>query len=399
MHVLLIHNEYGKVSGEEIAVRSLQKLLEERGQQVSTYYRSSAEIIGNKLKMAGAFWTGIYSRSAQLHVRRILVERRPDVVHVHNLFPLISPSVLGECRRAGVPLVMTVHNYRLMCPNGLHLVDGQVCERCVGGEHHCVLKRCEGTLVKSAGYALRNAVARKLRFFHDNVTLYAALTQFQRQRLIAGGFAADRIRVIPNMLSGPSAAPAEELGQWIGYAGRVSREKGIETLMQAAAMLPDIPFRIAGDADRMSHLQRSAPSNVRFVGHLSGDALHQFYAGCRMVTLCSTWFEGFPMMLIEAMLHGKPIVCSNIGGLPEIVDDGKTGTLFQPGDPLQLRDHLRRLWSEPDLCRRMGMAGWSKAHSEYSSERYYERLMELYHHALKVQPARAGRDSEVMAVH
>jgi glycosyltransferase involved in cell wall biosynthesis len=385
MNILLVHNEYGKVSGEEIVVRSLRQLLEFNGHHVSAFFRSSAEIENDTLGKAKAFFTGVYNPAARRAFRDVLKLERPDIVHIHNLFPLISPSILGECRRAGIPVVMTVHNYRLVCPNGLHTVRGQLCERCVGGrEYHCVLNRCEGSLLKSAGYALRNAAARKFRLFHDNVTMYAALTEFQRGRLIDAGFPADRIAVIPNMISSSDAHDEPPLGDWIGYVGRISQEKGMHTLLAAAAALPDVPFRIAGTCDRMPELPGLATPNVQFVGHLAGAELEAFYRRSRVIVLCSTWFEGFPMVLAEAMIHRKPLICSRIGGLPEFVEEGTTGLLFQPRNSQELAQHIRRLWTHPDLCRRMGAAGFQKASTRYSPDACFEQLMAVYHRACKL---------------
>lgn len=390
LHILLVHNEYGKLSGEEMIVRSLRDLLVERGHRVTPHFRSSAEFTGRPVGVAKAFFSGVYNPFSHRAIRSLLREHRADLAHIHNLFPLISPSILSACRREGVPVVMTVHNYRLTCPSGLHLRNGQVCEKCLGGrEYHCVLNRCEGSMLKSAGYALRSAVARRLRLFHDNVTMYAALTEFQRQRLVDAGFPARRIAVIPNMV-GESVAQAAEspdaLGEFIGFAGRVSPEKGLPTLLAAAAAMPDVPFRIAGSYERMPHLVAQAPANVQFLGHVTGGQLADFYRLCRIVVLTSTCFEGFPTVLPEAMLHAKPVVCSRIGGLPDIVDEGATGLLFQPGNHTDLTDKLRRLWSDPALCRTLGAGGRAKAASQYSRSRYYERLMEVYRRALQMGP-------------
>ncbi len=384
--VLLVHNAYGKFSGEEAVVEGTRKLLAEKGHKVVALARSSADIGRMLLGNLRAFFSGVYSRSARRQMRELIQQARPDVVHVHNVFPLISPSVLVECRRAGVPVVMTVHNYRLVCPTGLHMVNGQVCEKCCGGrEYWCVLRNCTGSLPKSLGYALRNWVARKWRLFLDNVTLYAALTEFQRQRLIAAGFPGDRIEVIPNMAAPVKADAEAELGDYVGYVGRISPEKGVPLLIAAARMCPQLVFRAAGSVEGMRHLVHRTPSNLEFVGQLQKEALEDFYARSRMIVLPSTWFEGFPMVLAEAMLRGKPIVCSRIGGLPEIVEDGVTGLLFEPGNAEELAEKIRSLWEQPDLCCKMGRAGREKALREYSPERYYQRLMAAYRRAMSLQ--------------
>jgi len=384
--VCMVHNAYASHSGEETVVEAVQRVLEHNGHEAICLYRSSAEISRMFLGRARAFVGGVCGWSGQRAMRRIIGERSPDVVHVHNVFPLISPTVVRECSRARVPVVMTVHNYRLVCPNGLHMVNGQVCEKCCGGrEYWCALRNCTGNLPKSIGYALRNYVARKRRLFLDNVTVYAALTEFQRQRLIAAGFPGDRIEVIPNMAAPVETDAGTRLGDYVGYVGRISPEKGLPVLMAAARKCPDTVFKAAGSYDRMPDLPSQAPPNFEFLGHLNAEALGEFYRECRIVVLPSTCFEGFPGVLAEAMLHAKPVVCSRIGGLPEIVDDGMTGMLFEPGNAEELAEKIRFLWEQPDLCCKMGQAGREKALREYSPDRYYERLMAVYRRAISLQ--------------
>jgi len=386
MQICIVHNEYGRFSGEEAIVERICRLLEGHGHKLIRLTRSSSEIPALVLGEIRAFFSGIYSFASARRIRRILQEQRPDVVHVHNLFPLISPSVLQQCRKAGVPVVMTVHNYRLVCPNGLHMKDGQVCEKCAGGrEYWCVLKNCEGSLFKSLGYALRNFTARKWRLFLDNVTVYTTLTEFQRQRLIAEGFPGERIVVIPNMSTQSAHNGMPLLGDYVGYVGRISPEKMVPLLLEAARRIRNAVFRAAGDWSQMPEIRRLAPSNFQFLGHLSGEDLEEFYRSSRFLVLCSSCFEGFPVTLAEAMQYGKPVISSRIGGLPEIVDDGVTGLLFESGNVDDLADKIGRLWSDPELCRRMGLAGREKALREYSSARYYERLIHVYARAMRLR--------------
>jgi glycosyltransferase involved in cell wall biosynthesis len=392
MRVCIVHNSYARPSGEEVVVDNTRRLLEDRGHQVRALQRSSAEIEHMRLGRVRAFFSGIYSRSSRRAMRRLLDEQRPDVVHVHNLYPFISPSVLVECRRAGVPVLMTVHNHRLVCPNGLHFSHGEICERCLGGrEYWCLLRNCTGNLIKSVGYALRNAIARKRRLFLDGVTLFAVLSPFQRERLIASGFPAERLVVVPNMvLSNGTADTAEPtpLGDYVAYVGRVSPEKGVETLVAAAARCPDIPFKVAGSPDRMPHSTRKSPGNIEFLGHLEGARLNAFYRRSRIVVLPSRWLETFGLVLAEAMSLGKPVVASRIGGVPSIVDNGVTGLLAEPGNASELAGKIRALWERPELCRTMGEAGRAKALSEYSPKQYYERLMAAYSRASALVAAR-----------
>lgn len=392
MRIQTIHNAYGAHSGEEAVVGRTIKLLQKRGHEVSLFSRSSEEIPQMRFGTARAFLCGIHNPTSVKRMRAFLHETNPDLVHVHNVYPLISPSVLGVCRDEGVPIVMTVHNYRLVCPSGLHTYQGKVCNQCCGGnEHWAVLRNCEGNLLKSVGYAARNWAARKRGAYLNNVTMYACLTEFQRSRLIDEGYPAERMVVIPNMAEDIQPPQDQPLGDYVGFVGRISPEKSVGTLVDAAKQLPEVSFRAAGNYDKLPNLKEFAPKNFEFLGAIPSASVGAFYQSSRFIILCSTWFEGFPMILVEAMLHGKPVVCSRIGGLPEIVDDGKTGLLFEPGNSDELAQKIKYLWERPELCKQMGQAGQEKAMREYSSDRYYERLIDLYQRAVELGPGGEAR--------
>ena len=393
MKFVLIHNEYRKPSGEEVFVENVRRVLEEHGHEVIPFSRSSAEIPTMAFGKVRAFFSGIYSRSSRKAMRRVLSRHQPDLALVHNVFPLISPSVLLECRRAGVPVVMSINNYRLMCPGGLFLTRGEICEKCAGGrEYWCVLRNCERNLFKSIGYALRNYVARRGRMFADNVTLYATSTEFARQKLIAAGFPAERIITVPNIVK--STEPADDVpGDYVGYIGRISPEKGVHVLVDAARKSPGVSFKATGSTTRMPRLPDEAPQNFEFVGFVDEQELERFYARSRLIVMCTLCYEGFGQVSAEAMMRGKPVIASRIGGMAEIVDDGVTGLLFEPGDADELAEKVRTLWEQPGLCRRMGRAGREKALREYTHEAYYDRLMEACRKAVALGPG-GSADSE-----
>jgi glycosyltransferase involved in cell wall biosynthesis len=379
MNVLIVHNDYGALSGEEAFLAAQKKLLEDRGHQVVHFRHSSAEIPRMRFGKVRAFFSGIYSFRSREKMHRLLLSARPDIVHIHNLYPFISPSILGVCRRMHVPVVMTVHNYRLICPTGLFMVRGQICQRCAGGhEYWCLLRNCTGGYAKSVGYAVRNFVARKWEFYRRNVARYMVLTDFQRQQLVQEGFPADRIDVIPNMVDSTGTAADPTAGTYVGYVGRISPEKDLPTLMKAAEACADIRFKAAGAYHGAPDLVGQRSNNFDFLGHLPREQLVPFYARSRMVVLCSVCYEGFPTTILEAMAAGKPVVCSRIGGLPEIVEEGVTGLLFRPGDAPDLTEKIRYLWERPDVCHQMGQAGREKVLREYSPQRFYERLMAVY---------------------
>ena len=384
MDVLIVHNAYAKPSGEEVMLDRIAGLLGSYGHRVSTFYRSSAEVKGYRGKTK-AFFSGMYSPHGRRNMRDVVAQNRPDVAQVQNLFPLISPSVLLECSAETIPIVMRCANYRLLCPSGLLMTRGEVCERCAGGsEWWCVLKNCEHSLPKSLGYALRNHVARRFRLFLDNVAIYICQTEFQKAKLVTAGFPRDRISVIPNMCMPNGFQPSNGLGDHVGYIGRLSPEKGVSALLTAARMLASVEFKAAGSLARMPDLPEQASANLEFVGHLEHESLDRFYKACSMLVVPSVCYEGFPSVIIDTMVRGKPVVCSRIGGLPEIVDDGFTGLLFEPGNAADLAEKIQYLWERPQLCRRMGQAGRAKALREYSPEKYYQRLMAVYERAMEL---------------
>ena len=368
-------------------IDNLVRNLESHGNIVPRFERCSAEIDSLRCGKLRAFFSGIYNPFSRRAFARFLREHAPDVVHVHNVFPLISPSILVEAHHRKIPVVMTLHNFRLVCPNGLLMRNGQVCHECLGGrEHRCALHNCERHHTKSIGYALRTGIARRRRWFLDNVSHFICLTRFQRDLHLTQGFPPDRCLVIRNAVPTEflAASPVSEKNpdSFVGSVGRLSPEKDIPALLEAAGRLSHIPFKLAGSLARMPHLPRFAPANVEFVGHLDRDALRKFYAGMRLLVFTTRCYEGLPMAPLEAMAVGLPVVCSNRGGLPELVRDGETGLLSPPDDPLQLASMIDLLWQDPDLARRMGQAAREAVLRDYHPDAIYAQHLGLYQRVL-----------------
>lgn len=393
MKVLLVHNAYGRVSGEEVVIDNLAALLAARGLDVHRFSRSSEEIETTRLGKIPAFFSGIHNPFSRRAFGRFLRKFRPHVVHIHNLYPLISPSILPECTAQGIPVVMTVHNFRLACPNGLLLSHGELCHRCLGGrEYWCVLRNCENSIFKSTGYALRTAAARVLRRYYDHVNHFICLSAFQKDLLVKEGLPADRATVLPNptrtLKYDKKMDPRQEHsgmtgGGYVAYVGRLSPEKDILTLIEAARRLGDLQFKFAGSYHSMPGVLKQKPDNCAFLGQLDSEALAQFYRDARMIVFATRCYEGFPTVLLEAMSHGLPVVCSRIGGLPEIVEDGKTGLFYEPGNVDELADRINMLWHDTALCRELGEAGWRKVQEDYAADRLLDRLLGIYEKVIK----------------
>ncbi|MCA9258223.1 MAG: glycosyltransferase [Planctomycetales bacterium] len=384
LHVLQLYNQYRSLhGGEETVVLMTDELIKRRGGKARLLMRSSRGLDESTLGKAKAFAGAFYNRSAFREVAKALADDRPDLVHVHNLYPLFSPSVLVACRRAGVPVVMSNHNYVLSCPTTHHLRKGSVCEKCAGGKDYwCALTNCRENWPESFAYAARSAFARQLGLFRKNVNAYIVLTDFAKRRLIQEGYDAERIFTLPNMVdlgTGPVDAAG---GRYVAFSGRMSREKGVDVLLEAARRCPNVSFKLAGHGPLLESLQAEAPPNCEFLGKLEGTQMPDFYRGSRMTVMASRWYEGCPLVVSEAMSHGIPLIVPRIGGLPELVREGETGRNFAAGDAAELAECIQAMWDDPQHCSKLGEAGRRQAETEYSENAYYEKLMEVYRAAM-----------------
>jgi len=380
LKILLVHNRYGVYSGEEAAVDRLEALLSRHGHEVRRYERDSAAL-GSWPSVARAFFSSLYSPRARRDIVRLLDGFRPDIVHVHNLYPLISPAILPLIKERETPLVMTVHNFRLICPTGLFYSHGEVCERCDGGrEYWCALRNCTGSRGKSLAYALRNAWARMQGSYFRHIDRFICLTAFQRQRLDDGS---GRFVVLRNSADDVEDADAGEIrlqggGDYVGFVGRLTAEKGVEILAGVCRHLPHIPFVFAGAYDDRATRLFDGLENVTLLGHQPAGTLPAFYRRARLMVLPSQCYEGSPLALMEAMWQARPVVCSAVGGLAEIVDDGITGLLARADDVEDFSQAIERLWCDPALCRRLGEAARKKARRDYGDQAHYQGLMRIY---------------------
>jgi glycosyltransferase involved in cell wall biosynthesis len=373
------------------------RALEAHGHEVILFVRRTEDILSRPLGKVRALVSGIRNPEVGRDFARLLARRRPDVVQVQNIYPAISSIVFQVAREAGVPVVLRCSNYRLFCPTGLLMAKtaAGVCERCIGGrEFWCVLRNCEGSIPKSIGYALRTAYNRARGTITRNTTMYYTPSRFLRGKLVGWGIPGERMTVVPTpVVDASGRVPSSASGEYVAYAGRVGPEKGVDVLVRAAASLRDVPFRVAGEVSELARdVVDEAPPNVTWLGQLTRQQLRRFYAKARIVAVPSTCYETFPNVALEAMIHARPVIGSRIGGIPEIVDDGTTGLLFESGDGAELADEVRRLWDRPEQCAAMGEAGRDKALREYSPERFYARLMAVYDSAIRLAGSAPSED-------
>lgn len=387
MKVLLIHNKYGKHSGEEAVAYAQVDLLKEKGHEVITYYRSSEELENIKMAKAKSFFWGFRNNKSIKEITEILEKEKPKVVHIHNLYPIISPAILPVIKSYGIPVVMTVHNYRLVCPNGLFFTKGEICEKCTGAakELNCISNNCEGSLFKSTGYALRNFWARLTNKYENNVDAYLCLNEFQKDKLVQNGFDKDKCLVIPNFYDKEIEKRDYNDNEraYVAFAGRLSPEKGLPTLFEAARKLPNIPFHLAGLMRPSYEAELDIPENVTLRGMLNAKEMDAFYSKAKMLVHTSICYEGFAMVFPEAMVYKLPIVAQDFGSYPEIFKDDENGVLFKFKDSLDLANKILELWNDKEKSQRLGQNGFKDVKENYSKGAYYQLLINAYNHVLE----------------
>lgn len=386
MKILIAHNDYAKYSGEEAVVDKMASMFTELGHQVVLLRMSTAGDRDSLKGKAKGFVAGLWCPSGVKAMREMLEREQPDIVNVHNLYPYISPAALRECKKRGVPVVMTVHNYRLVCPTGLFMRNNSSCEECLkkGNEWACIKYNCENSALKSLGYAARNALARIRRHYMDCVDRFACLTSFQKQKLIEAGFPEEKLTVIPNSidLKGglPHAPEVTDSPSYIAYSGRISHEKGVDIIIETARRNPTLRFKLAGQV-RDKELVENLPQNVELMGFLSGDSLEDFYRNASFFVMASRCYEGFPMAIIEAARYGKPVIAPDHGGFTEIISSGdeNIGLLFKPGNIDDFEQKVLSLWQDRNLISQLGRKAFEKLQKQYSTEVIagkWERLLE-----------------------
>ena len=384
MRIIQVNNRHRILGGSDIMAENTVHLLKKKGLDVLPLTYSSLDLGSGFSGKIRAFLYGLYSLPGWAAMSKAISMFQPDVVHIHELYPFFSPWILKVCRQAGIPVVMTCHDFRLLCPIVTLYNRGATCRLCFSGrEYWCVLKNCRGNILESLAYSLRSFIARKLKLFHNNVTLFLALTKFGKSYLLETGISASRIEVIPNMTAIPDDPADPPKGHYIAFVGRISPEKGLDLLIQVARKT-GLPFRVAGDYSVMPDLVQTAPANMQFLGLLGRTELMDFYRKARFLVFPSTWFEGCPMVLLEAMSMGLPIIASKIGGVGEIVEEGETGLLFDPRNAEELAAKIEMLWQRPEWCRQLGVAGRKKAVREYSKDVHFARLMGAYQKAIDI---------------
>lgn len=389
MRILFAHNRYQNIGGEDLAADVEMDLLKRHGHTTDLFELDNTQIAGISAKTKVALGT-TYSLSSKSRFAEKIRSFKPDIVHIFNFFPLLSPSIHYACRDAGVPVIQKISNFRLICPGALLLRDGHVCQDCVGKviPWPGVLHRCyRDSLAGSTVVATMLAVHRLLRTWERIVDAYIARTSFSRNKLIEGGLPADKIGIIPSFAQDPGGSN-DGSGRFAFFAGRLSSEKGIATLLSAWDRLNDssISLKVAGDGPLRDQVARRAGlGRIEYLGALSRNEVQAIMRRAAFLVFPSVCYENFPLSIVEAFASGVPVVASGMGAMAEIIEDRRTGLHFRPGDPEDLATKVAWAEDHPAEIQRMRREARAEYLSKYTPERNYELLMELYHRTI---PAR-----------
>ena len=398
MKILLVHNRYSLAApgGEDVVVDAERQLLESAGHEVIRYERSVDELDGaSPAELARTAWAMQGSSRTRRELAALIAGERPDLAHLHNLFPLISASAYEACAAARLPVVQTVHNYRLSCVAATHYRAGEVCDSCSGAaawpavRHGCFRR----SRLASVPVALMQRSLHRSRILQRSVTRFLALTDFARARLLQQGLAADRVAVRANFIALPATPPAPDApapvaaSPYAVFSGRLAEEKGLFTLLEAWQGVTRLPLKILGDGRLREACERYVAERgitVEFLGNRPRAEALRIVGAASMQIVPSRWFEGMPLVILEAWALGVPVIASRLGGMAEMIGDDARGLGFAPGDAVQLRQRIDQLRQSPELATKLSAAGQARYQARHTPQRGLESLLEQYRQVLGV---------------
>lgn len=381
LRVLLAHDYYQRPGGEDVAFENEVELLRRRGHPVETYVRRNEEL--EEISDLGAAIAAVWSAQSKRELEALIRWFKPDVLHFHNTFPLISPAAYYAASGPGIQVIQTLHNYRLTCPAATHFRDGGICEDCLGKAvpwpavlHGCYRESRPQNLVVAAMLSSHKAIGT----FSHHVNIYVAVSRTMEEVLIRGGVPRERIRLKANFMHDPGVGQGPREGAL--FVGRLAEEKGVLTILEAWEELRGIPLTILGGGPLEGRIRREIRERrlemVEVKGHVPHGEVLESLRTARLLLAPSLSYEGLPTTVIEAFGCGTPAVVSNRGATAEMVEDGRDGLTIPPGEARKLAMAVRQICEDEDLGRRLGRAARRKYERAYSPENNYEQLMAIY---------------------
>ena len=403
MNILSVNKYFFPKGGAETYYFSLNSLLKDKGYQVTTFSMkdqrnrpSSFEnyfvesIDYNKtniLKKMQYTAKLIYSLEAKKKIGRLIRDSNPSLAHLQNFYHQLSPSILKEIKKYHLPVVFTAHDLKLLCPNYQMLCRGEICEKCK--EHHyiqCALNRCMKDSTAASLVSMTEMYLHHMLKSFDNIDVIITPSVFFRNKFIEFGFSPDKIVHIPNFVEVQQYKPNYCSKGYAVYFGRLSREKGVLTLVKAMKGLKNIDLYIAGDGPMKpvieKNIEEAGMKNVKLLGFKTGDELAALIQNCYLTVLPSECYENAPMSVLEAMACGKPVIGADIGGIPELVQHGRTGYVFEPKNSQQLSEQLNDLYTNPQKAIDMGLEARRRVEERFGREEHFEKIDGIYNKLL-----------------
>ena len=406
MRILICHNFYRNCGGEAQAVLKEKELLENKGHKTILFTRESKEIDSyNFFQKLSLFFNSIFSFSVYRKIKEIIEKEKPDIAHIHNVFPLLSPSIYYALKNMKVPIVQAVHNYRFLCPNGLFLTNkGQICERCKKGNFfNAIVKKCyRNSYLQTMVMALTLYLHRKFKTFEKKIKVFITPSSFLKRKLIEGGIPKEKIIVEPHFVKSDEMKPNYEVGNYVVYMGRLSREKGLFTLLQAWKKVPAVSLKIIGKGPVQNELEnfitQEGISNVEFSGFISGQKRFGILRRAICMVVPSECYENMPYAILESFAFGVPVIASRIGGLAEMVKNEKNGLLFNPGDSDDLVKKINYICENPDKALTMRKYAYKCVEANYSAEKHYNQLKAIYRKSIEQNKIGSPDNKDVIKI-
>lgn len=329
----------------------------------------------------------IYSGEAYQKISQLIADVQPDIAHIHGIAHETSPSILPAIKRAGIPIVQTLHDYKLLCPNTTFVANGQICESCKGHQYYNVVrKRCKrGSFGASLLAGIEMYVHKIMQIYENNIDTFIAPSQFLCDKIVDYGIRTPVVH-IPNFIDTERFPPCYEADDYFVYCGRLTAVKGVRTLIEAMTQIPTSRLYIAGhgelEEELRTYVREHHMQNVEFLGHLNTPDLIALIQRARFMVSPSEWYENYPMTVLEALACGTPVVGAAIGGIPELVKDGETGLLFEAGSVSMLVEKINDLLQNPAKAIAMGRNGRRQVVASNNPALHYRQTLEVYEQAL-----------------
>lgn len=402
MKILLVNKFYYLFGGPETCLFSMKELLEKKGHNIISFSMKHPRNISspqkkyfvehidladshstNSFKKIRTVFKIIYSFEAKRKIAALINNEKPDIAHLHNIYHQLTPSIITPLYKSGIPMVMTLHDLNLVCLNYQLLNNGKICEACKRQQFwRAIPARCvKGSLSKTLIDYIAYQVHRILRLY-DKIDVFITPSEFMRQQHIKMGMNPQRLKTIENFIDITGYEPNYENEGYILYFGRISKQKGIETLVRASSLCPNIPLKITGSGNEEVAIKglvtKLGLKNIEFTGFKTGKDLNALIRNSIFTVFPSELRENCPMAILESFAYGKPVIGTEIGGIPEQIINGKNGFLFEPGNAEKLAELIRTLYKDGGLIRQMGIEARKTVETKYSSERHYAQLMAVY---------------------